>query len=226
MLVHLFACLKMSSLPPKRLKRESHFSAASKVLDPVISAWARLCAMAESGPLGVLLKASVGDAARFCASRDRQSTGNSRSKPHGPKTRASCVVVQNVPLGALISKRAAAAPGRRKCHPCLTEPPPQKAPDRRGGGARRVGSARARAARGWGQGAGAAWRCLGEHVRHAGRDSFMIKDAKSETTVRWQITRGFQIWSQKCRARSVAPEKVWRAPQFIRRFNHTHIAYA
>ena len=111
--------------------------------------------MAESGPLGVLLKASVGDAARFCASRDRQSTGNSRSKPHGPKTRASCVVVQNVPLGALISKRAAAAPGRRKCHPCLTEPPPQKAPDRRGGGARRVGSARARAARGWGQGAGA-----------------------------------------------------------------------
>ena len=103
--------------------------------------------MGESGPLGVLLKASVGDAARFCASRDRQSTGNSRSKPHGPKTRASCVVVQNVPLGALISKRAAAAPGRRKCHPCLTEPPPQKAPDRRGGGARRVGSARARAAR-------------------------------------------------------------------------------
>ena len=64
--------------------------------------------MAESGPLGVLLKASVGDAARFCASRDRQSTGNSRSKPHGPKTRASCVVVQNVPLGALISKRAEA----------------------------------------------------------------------------------------------------------------------
>ena len=137
--------------------------------------------MAESGPLGVLLKASVGDAARFCASRDRQSTGNSRSKPHGPKTRASCVVVQNVPLGALISKRAAAAPGRRKCHPCLTEPPPQKAPDRRGGGARRVGSARARAARGWGQGAGAGCRCLGEHVRHAGRDSFMIKDAKSKT---------------------------------------------
>ena len=177
--------------------------------------------MAESGPLGVLLKASVGDAARFCASRDRQSTGNSRSKPHGPKTRASCVVVQNVPLGALISKRAAAAPGRRKCHPCLTEPPPQKAPDRRGGGARRVGSARARAARGWGQGAGAGCRCLGEHVRHAGRDSFMIKDAKSETTARWQITRGFQIWSQKCRARSVAPEKVCRAPEFIRRFNHT-----
>ena len=179
--------------------------------------------MAESGPLGVLLKASVGDAARFCASRDRQSTGNSRSKPHGPKTRASCVVVQNVPLGALISKRAAAAPGRRKCHPCLTEPPPQKAPDRRGGGARRVGSARARAARGWGQGAGAAWRCLGEHVRHAGRDSFMIKDAKSKTTAGWQITRGFQIWSQKCRARSVAPEKVWRAPEFIRRFNSMHM---
>ena len=176
--------------------------------------------MAQSGPLGVLLKASVGDAARFCASRDRQSTGNSRSKPHGPKTRASCVVVQNVPLGALISKRAAAAPGRRKCHPCLTEPPPQKAPDRRGGGARRVGSARARAARGWGQGAGAGCRCLGEHVRHAGRDSFMIKDAKSETTAGWQITRGFQIWSQKCRARSVAPDKVWRAPEFIRRFNH------
>ena len=175
--------------------------------------------MAESGPLGVLLKASVGDAARFCASRDRQSTGNSRSKPHGPKTRASCVVVQNVPLGALISKRAAAAPGRRKCHPCLTEPPPQKAPDRRGGGARRVGSARARAARGWGQGAGAGCRCLGEHVRHAGRDSFMIKDAKSETTVRWQITRGFQIWSQKFRARSVAPAKVCRAPVNIHRFN-------
>ena len=35
MLVHLFACLKMSSLPPKRLKRESHFSAASKALDLV-----------------------------------------------------------------------------------------------------------------------------------------------------------------------------------------------
>ena len=69
--------------------------------------------MAESGPLGVLLKASVGDAARFCASRDRQSTGNSRSKPHGPKTRASCVVVQNVPLGALISKRPAAPAGGR-----------------------------------------------------------------------------------------------------------------
>ena len=186
-----------------------------------LSACGRLCPMAESGPLGVLLKASVGDAARFCASRDRQSTGNSRSKPHGPKTRASCVVVQNVPLGALISKRAAAAPGRRKCHPCLTEPPPQKAPDRRGGGARRVGSARARAARGWGQGAGAGCRCLAEHVRLAGRDSFMIKDAKSETTAGWQITRGFQIWSQKCRARSVAPEKVWRAPEFIRRFNST-----
>ena len=121
----------------------------------------------------------MGDAARFCASRDRQSTGNSRSKPHGPKARVSCVVVQNVPLGALISLMPTAPAGRRKCHPYLTEPPPHKAPDRRGGGARRVGSARARAARGWGQGAGAAWRCLGEHVRHAGRDSFMIKDAKS-----------------------------------------------
>ena len=175
----------MSSLPPKRLKRESHFSAASKVLDPVISAWARLCAMAESGPLGVLLKASVGDAARFCASRDRQSTGNSRSKPHGPKTRASCVVVQNVPLGALISKRAAATAGRRKCHPCLTEPPPQKAPDRRGGGARRVGSARARAARGWGQGAGAGCRCLREHARRAGRDLLNTLQPKSEMVIRW-----------------------------------------
>ena len=30
-------------------------------------------------------------------------------------------------------------------------------------------------------------------------------------------TRGFQIWSQKCRARSVAPAKVCRARQFIRR---------
>ena len=41
MLVHLFACLKMSSLPPKRLKRESHFSAASKALDLVtLSLWA------------------------------------------------------------------------------------------------------------------------------------------------------------------------------------------
>ena len=42
---------------------------------------------------------------------------------------------------------------------------------------------------------------------------------KSEATLGWQITRGFQIWSQKCRARSVAPANVWRARLNIRRFN-------
>ena len=53
----------------------------------------------------------------------------------------------------------------------------------------------------------------------------MTKYAKSETIVRWQITRGFQIWSQKFRARSVAPAKVWRAPEFLRRFSHTRRAF-
>ena len=46
-------------------------------------------------------------------------------------------------------------------------------------------------------------------------------DVQKQTTVGLQITRGFQIWSQNCRARSVAPAKVCRARQFIRRFNST-----
>ena len=154
---------------------------------------------------------------------DRQSTGNRRSTREVPKNVSFGVVVQKPGLGGLISKRPAAAAGRRNCHPGLTEPPPQKAPGRRGGGARRGSSARARAVRGWGQGAGTGWRCLGEHARRAGRDSFMIKDAKSETTARWKTTRGFQICSQNCRARSVAPAKVCRARQFIRRFNHSQL---
>ena len=43
-----------------------------------------------------------------------------------------------MPLGVLISKRPVATAGRRNCHPCLTELPPQKAPDLRGRNAQRV----------------------------------------------------------------------------------------
>ena len=111
----------------------------------------------------------------------------------------------------------------RKGHPCPAEPPPQRAPHRRGGDARASGARPGAAPLG---GAKAvelgcptlpARRCWirGRYITY-----FSLK---SETIVGWQITRGFQIWSQKFRARSVAPSKVCRAPQFIRRFNSMYV---
>ena len=86
----------------------------------------------------------------------------------------------------------------------------------------RVGSAPGRGAAGRGQGGGA-WlphpeaRCCWMRGRYITYFSL-----KSEPRIRGAIARGFQIWSQKCRARSVAPAKVCRARQFIRRFNSTN----
>ena len=148
-----------------------------------------------------------------------------RAAQKAPKTRASCMMAQKAArLARWLGRRA------RTAEPPARPRAPQSHPHGEHHayeeGARGAAQARGRGRRGGGVKAlalpGAAC-CLKEHARRAGRDSFMIKDAKSETTVGWQITRGFQIWSQKCRARSVAPAKVCRARQFIRRFNHSSI---
>ena len=88
---------------------------------------------------------------------DRQSTGNRRSTQEVPKNVSLGVVVQKPGLGAADLQEASSSRRSPKVPAMPTEPPPQKAPDRRGGGAWHVGSARARAERGWGQGAGS-WR--------------------------------------------------------------------
>ena len=88
---------------------------------------------------------------------DRQSTGNRRSTQEVPKNVTLGVAVQKPGLGGLISERPAAAEVAETTINVSRSQPPQQARDRRGGGARCVGSARARAERGWGQGAGS-WR--------------------------------------------------------------------
>ena len=89
-----------------------------------------------------------------------------------------------------------------------------EAPHRRGGEGGAFGIGRAGVESQWGQGAvrGLFIRAAALLAERAGLSN--TQDAKSETTARWQITRGFQIWSQNFRARSVslAPAKVWRAP--------------
>ena len=65
------------------------------------------------------------------------------------------------------------------------EPPPRGAPGRRGGGARRGASARARAARGWGQGAGARWRMGDASAAAAGGDILSGQQPQRRTTAGW-----------------------------------------
>ena len=124
------------------------------MLDQLSHSSAKLACPCCSGALGVVLESSVGDAARFCASRDRQSTVNSRSKPRGPKTRASCVVVQKA---ARLSRWLDTARelqnhphGQEPCGATRTESTKPMRRERA-----RVGSAPGRGAAGRGQGGGA-----------------------------------------------------------------------
>ena len=74
MLVYWLVCLKMSSLSPKGSKRKGIVDSLKKCLLSARSVTLKLVGrtlLVHAGVvLGVVLKASVGDAARFCALRD------------------------------------------------------------------------------------------------------------------------------------------------------------
>ena len=160
MLVHLFACLKMSSLSPKRLKERvlptvsrNAFSALNQSLTslkPPCLSMVECCSRQSAEGIR-------GSCRQILCCADRQSTGNRRSTQEVPKNVTLGVAVQKPGLGGLISERPAAAEVAETTINVSRSQPPQQARDRRGGGARCVGSARARAERGWGQGAGS-WR--------------------------------------------------------------------
>ena len=74
MLGYWFVCLKMSSLSPKGSKRKGIVDSSlesARFCDSVsLSSLGRSLLVHAGVVLGVVLKASVGDAARFCVLRD------------------------------------------------------------------------------------------------------------------------------------------------------------